>query len=510
MSDLNVLAEQCDAAISDANEQSINDLIEVVTKYTSKDCSNEKRCCAHYLLGNLYGTLSSILQESASGWRKNIPPENISQEDATACEEDNFPINLSAEINHLRQAKALISEETEQIGNEIITNLANAVAHQRRNIEVLNQWVCDFSIEGDAPFVSILSKARELIWISKNLNDESHQHLYQYEAFLLLKHLKDHIHNTDHQSVINTLDNDPEILHYLENGEEFFKPIAGWKTKHKPDSYSHDEKSYRKWCLKERLFVNPINDITTEWIADQDILQFPNHTVSIGDGPFFSASFSALKREFCFARYMAYEGINQIHPKFETDKLFLVNTLDYVDYSGATEKVKAAFRICFSVLDSLSSLMNAYFQCNAKGASFTPKWIKDHFKGNDENHFIDALYWLSCDLFDNEKVFKNPQKWKAPNPSASEIRKIRNAIEHGWLRVAEGECTIWDKDNDFAYLVTPQQLQAHTLFLLKLVRSAMLYLTMAVKLNEASETEESGIVVQSPLDIIDDEFISQF
>jgi hypothetical protein len=491
MSNLNVLAEQCDAAISDANEQNINDLIKVVTKYTSKDYSNEKRCCAHYLLGNLHGKLIWILQESASGWRN-----------------DNYPKNLTAEINHLRIASKLVSEDSDDLKSRIRTNLSNALAHQRRNIEVLNHWVCDFNIEGDAPFISTLSKARELIWISKNLNNESHQHLYQYEAVLLLKHLKDHIHNTDHQSVINTLDNDSEILHYLENGEEFFKPIAGWKTQHKPDSYSHDEKSYRKWCLKERLFVNPINDITTEWIADQDILQFPNHTVSIGDGPFFAASFSALKREFCFARYMAYEGIHQIHPKFETDKLFLVNTLDYVDYSGSTEKIKAAFRICFSVLDSLSSLMNAYFQCNAKEASFSPKWIRENFQSSDENFFIDALYWLSCDLFDNQKIVSDPLKWKAPNPQASEIRKIRNAIEHGWLRVAESECTIWDKDNDFAHLITPQELQAHTLFILKLVRSAMLYLTMAVKLNEMSKTEKNGIIVQSPLEVMDDEFIS--
>ena len=492
MSNLNTLAEACDAAILDSNEQNIQDLIKTATKYTTETYSNEERCYAHYLLGNLHGKLVWILKEDASGWRNN-----------------NYPKNITAEINHLRQAKALISERTEQIRSKIVTNLANAVTHQRRNIEVLNQWVCDFNIEGDAPFVSALSKARELIWISRNLNDESHKHLYQYEAFLLLKHLKDHIHNTDHQSIISTLNNDPEILYYLENGAAFFKPLADWQTKHTSEEYSPEEKSYRKWCLKGRLFVNPINDITTEWIADQDILQFPNHTVKIGDGPFFAASFSALKREFCFARYMAYEGFNQIHPKFETDKLFLVNTLDYVDYSGTTEKVKAAFRICFSVLDSLAAVTNSYFKCGSNNISFSPKWIRENFQKSDNNFFIDALYWLSCDLFENEKIVSDPQKWKAPNPQSSEIRKIRNAIEHGWLRVAESECTIWDKDNDFAYLVTPQQLQAHTLFLLKLVRSAMLYLTMAVKLNEASGTEERGIVVQSPLDIMDDEFISQ-
>lgn len=491
MNNLNTLAEKCDKKIQTGSKDDICDLVEEVEKLTSDEHSKEKRCFAHYLLGNLRGKLASLLQEDASGWR-----------------DDNYPTNLTAEINNLRQAKSLISGQTKQIKSEIITNLSNSLAHQRRNIEILHDWNCDFNTGGDAPFVSSLSKARELIWISRFLNDDNHKNLYLYEAFRLLKNLKDHIHMTDHQAVVNTLNNDPEIFNLLTNGEDFFAPIVNWQTDYTQEEYSQEEKSYRKWCLKKRLFVNPINDITTEWIADQDILQFPNHTVKIGDGPYFAASFSALKREFCFARYMAYEGINQIHPEFETDKLYLVNTLDYVDYSGSTEKIKSAFRICFSVLDSLASVMNNYFGCQSNNIAFTPKWIKANFKDKEANHFVDALYWLSCDLFDNEKVISDPLKWKAPNPESSQIRKIRNAIEHGWLRVAEHDCDIWSKDHDHAYLVTPLALQTHTLTLLKLVRAAMLYLTFAVKLNEDSKEHSDGIIVTSPLDIMDDEFIS--
>jgi len=500
MVDLNILAEQCDEKIQNGNEEDIRSLLETVKVFTSEEHSDEKRSCAYYLLGNLHGKLASLLQENASGWRKNISSGNISPEGDITCKEDDFPINLSAEINYLRQAKSLVSGQAELIKNEITTNLANALAHQRRNIEILNSYKCDFELEGDAPFVSSLSKARELLWISKFLNGESHQNLYDYEAFLLLKRLKGNIHNTDYQSIVDTINNDPKILHLLEYGEEFFNPLADWQTKHKSEKYEPKEKAYRKWCLQERLFINPINDITTEWIADQDILQFPNHTVKIGDGPYFAASFSALKREFCFARYMAYEGIHQIHPKFETDKLYLVNTLDYVDYSGSTEKIKSAFRICFSVLDSLATIMNKYFGCNSKKPYFTPCWIEKNFKDYPENYFIDALYWLSCDLFDNEKN-------GAPNPQEIEIRKMRNAIEHGWLRVAERECSIWDKDSDFAYLVTPQELQNRTLDLLRLVRAAMLYLTFAIKLNENSKKSSDGIVVQSPISVMKDEFI---
>lgn len=206
---------------------------------------------------------------------------------------------------------------------------------------------------------------------------------------------------------------------------------------------------------------------------------------------------------------MAFEGIHQIHPKFETDKLFLVNTLDYVDYSGETEKIKTSFRVCFSVLDSLASLMNKYFKCGSEEHKvyFKPKWIRNHFKDSEINFFIDALYWLSCDL-------SNPERCKAPNPESAEIRKIRNAIEHGWLRVSEGKCSVWNEESDFAHIITPQDLHIHTLSLLKLVRAAMLYLTFAVKSNEelkSRRTEKSEKVnVLSPIDIMDDEFIGCF
>ena len=477
MNDINSLAEKCDEKIQGGSEHDICALVEEVKKFTSDNNSNEKRSYAHYLLGNLHGKLALLRQEVASGWRN-----------------DSYPTNLTAEINNLRQAKTLISEQAEQIRNEVMTNLSNSLAHQRRSIEILNDWNCDFGIDGDAPFVSSLSKARELIWISRFLNDDSHKNLYLYEAFRLIKNLKDHIHITDHPAVIKALNDDPVIVNLLKNGEDFFAPIANWQTVYVPEEYTPEERSYRGWCLNERLFVNPINDITTAWIADQDILQFPSHTVKIGDGPYFAASFSALKREFCFARYMAYEGIHQIHSEFETAKLYLVSTLDYVDYSGSTEKIKTAFRICFSVLDSLAAVMNNYFDCRSSNIAFTPKWIKESFKDKEVNHFVDALYWLACDLFDNEKAISDPSKWKAPNPESSQIRKIRNAIEHGWLRVAEHDCPIWNKDHDYAYVVTPLALQKHTLTLLRLVRAAMLYLTFSVKMNENSKEHPDEII----------------
>ena len=142
MNNLNTLAEKCAEKIQTGSKDDICDLVEEVEKLTYGEHSKEKRCFAHYLLGNLHGKLASLLQEDASGWR-----------------DDNYPKNLTAEINSLRQAKSLISEQTKQIKGEIITNLPNSLAHQRRNIEILLDWNCDFNTGGNTPFVSNLSRS---------------------------------------------------------------------------------------------------------------------------------------------------------------------------------------------------------------------------------------------------------------------------------------------------------------------------------------------------------------
>ena len=488
MNDLKRIGIQCDKAISSSNKRDIRKLVQKLEKFLENDVSRNYRCYIYYFLGNLYSKLSVLLGEKASGWRN-----------------DDYPEQLTTEINCFRQAKELLSEDSKALENEIRTNLANALARQGRSMEIFDEWECDFNIQGDAPFVSTLSKAEELLRLSSWLNDHNHTHIYQYEAYLLIKKLQSNVSKTSHQQIIKSLKSN-RIVRLLKNGDKLSAAFSDWQRKHNANSYNTSEKQYRAWCLSRNLFVNPLNNITKEWIADQDILQFPDHTVFLGDGPYFSAAFSSLKREFCFARFMAFEGVHGMHPTYEDEKLFLTDTLDYVRYNGTIEKIKTAFRICFSVLDSIAFLMNSYFQCNARKSSFSPKWIKENFKNQNENYFIDSLYWLSCDLTDNPVLTGNADKWKAPKPAIAEIRKIRNAIEHGWLRVAEKE-TIWETENDFAHLISTEELYKQTLSLLKLVRSAILYFCMAVSYDEKLKHPE-GVVVSTPTPLIDDDLVS--
>ena len=46
---------------------------------------------------------------------------------------------------------------------------------------------------------------------------------------------------------------------------------------------TEEERSYRRWCLQERLFLNPLNDQFTESVAAADVLHLPDHTYKTGE-----------------------------------------------------------------------------------------------------------------------------------------------------------------------------------------------------------------------------------
>ena len=463
--DLQRIGIDCDLAIEAGDCLRIEQLIDELVSYLrTEDLPDDTLAECNYFLGNLYSKLSILREEDFRGWRTG-----------------EFPKNRVNAINRFRSAKTFAVSRDDFLPNEIQTNLVNQIAYQRRTIECFEEWICDFSLEGDNPYVSALSKSRELIWVSRWLNDPGHTNCYLLEAYSLLSDLQSNLTKTSHPGVIETMNNDPQIASVMEFGRSKSQTEIDWDKDLACPDYSEDEKKYRSWCLENRLFANPLNDITKKWIADQDILQFPDYIVNLGEGPYFSAAFSSLKREYCFARFLAYEGIHGIHPEYENTKMFLIDTLDGERYKGHTEKIKTAFRVCFSVLDSLAMLINKYFECNRKNPSFTSKWIRDNLK-DKKDPFIDALYWLSCDLTDTSSISK--EKWKAPNPDSYKIRRMRNALEHSWVRVTEESNSIWNDKNDYAYIVTPSELEKNTMSVLKLVRCSMIYFCLAVKYEE--------------------------
>lgn len=282
---------------------------------------------------------------------------------------------------------------------------------------------------------------------------------------------------------------------------------------------SGEERDYRRWCLQRCLFLNPLNDAVERPIAGQDILLLPNMVAPLDKPPALHGFFNQMKQEFISARWLYYEGIESIDVHFADRKVALYNTLDYPSYSVAVEKVKAAYRIAYSVFDKIAYFLNVYMnlQIRADRVSFRGAWYENsdrnrpvrHELNNSENWPLRGLFWLAKDLFDEH--FQD-----LTEPDGRALFIIRNWLEHRYLKVheilptTEASSEIWDHmwRDDLAYSVQRQDFEAKTLRVLKLVRSALIYLALAVHQEERRRSKEQGDsrVVPISLGLWADEF----
>ena len=275
---------------------------------------------------------------------------------------------------------------------------------------------------------------------------------------------------------------------------------------------SSEERHYRKWCLQNRLFINPLNDLGPLSVAAQDVLTLPSLTVSIASGPNVPqiiGFFNQMKQEFVSARYLFYEGIIARGPHFSDHDVRLYNTLDYPAYSLAVEKMRAAFRVFYSLLDKISFFLNHYLQLGhkPKSVSFRSVWYEP--KGGDArpllgqfavcpNWPLRGLFWLSKDLFEEE--FKS-----ATEPDAEALKEIRDYLEHKYLQIHQ-EMTA-SIAPAFSYSLYKGDFAGRTLRLLRLVRASMIYLSLAVWSEERKRDRDGGRkTVTMPLDVWEDEW----
>ena len=460
-------AKECDRAIDSGDIAQINLTIENLLKLEEQN-NDDETVISHilYCLSNLYTEKARLTNEFVGNWRKDIFHEN----------------NILA-LNYLRKALSKINENSYPNNLlEIQTNTANSLNAFCRVIEANYFWTFDynFNLPNDANFVAPYRRALTLRWLSQFLNDPGHSDHYNFMAYKLLKSLRQNSDKIQHPGIKNDIRHKPDIVDFLKYGEKMQRYFMSFNKMSEAICYeTSEELNYRIWCLDNLLFLNPMNDITNTLMAAKDILQFPNYIIEAGEGPFFSSAFSDIKNRYCKARYLLYCAVNKTYPGWLEDKLYLIDTLDFVDYSTNTENFKIAFKLCFSVLDSLAMLLNQYFKIYDEKCSFTSSWIRQkccHL----ENPFIDSLYWLSCDLTDINKT----KNWKAPNPNASCLRILRNDFEHNWVRIVDYPYSIWNNKYDYAKVITKNDLESITMEMFRYTRSAILYFTFAVTFQE--------------------------
>ncbi len=277
---------------------------------------------------------------------------------------------------------------------------------------------------------------------------------------------------------------------------------------------SGEEQDYRRWCLRHRLFLNPLNDVTSRTVAASDPVILPSITVGLEvEGvPPVIGFFNQMKQEYAHARHMLFESRSEDQTHYADRRVRLHNTLDYPSYSIYAERVRTAFRLGYGLLDKIGYFINYYWGLgsDAHRVGFRSVWYVDAEAGQGlhprfhgyENWPLVGLFWLAKDLFDDH--FQ-----RVTNPEAREIFILRNSLEHKYLQLHNE----WGADRDaissggFGLSIGRLAFEVKALRVLKMARAALIYLVLAVRQEEQlrnAANEKERLVMQMSLSRFDD------
>ena len=113
-----------------------------------------------------------------------------------------------------------------------------------------------------------------------------------------------------------------------------------------------------------------------------------------------------------------------------------------------------------------------------------------------------GLFWLSNDLYEHKSGFH-----EAIQPDAQELATLRNHLEHKYLGVHEyhlppdlrGNKLLSPLPDSFSHSVGRRDFEAKTLRLLKTLRAALIYLSLAIYTEERFRSQERDASLKIPV-----------
>lgn len=421
------------------------------------------------------------------------------------------------EIAHLRQAASGGSDLDAVRRCQVHTNLANALNSRGRLVEALAEWDAALAINPSFAMAHG-NRGAALWWYARVYHDPGHQAYLVRAAHAALE-------------AASTVE-DPYVYPPARRGFTDLKsrieksvPIAVLEParERRPGrEWAGEEAAYRKWCARERLFLNDLNDLGALEIAMADVLCLPTFTTAFNEGPSLLGFFNQLKQEYVTARWLAYDGTHRHEVHFSDRDVTLINTFDYPAYGLAIEQVRLAFRSAYSLFDKLAFFINDYFalEIPEKRVAFRTLWydreepkrgLRPALQGS-RNIFLQALFWVSKDFFDPTV----PEAYDV-EPEARRIATVRNELEHKYLklhdmmvRTTEGRTPEPSHDRDrLAFSMNRREFERETVVLLQRARAALLYLTFAIRFEEERrdrERSENRVTMPVVSDVWEDEW----
>lgn len=427
---------------------------------------------------------------------------------------------LQQQIYFLR--RALYAEAFKELDTgrqcQILTNLANQLDTVGRFIEARALWGRALAV---APrfWMARANRGSGLRHYGRALYDGGHAAVFALTA------------HTELTEALTDLDRHPEYgdarlrLHFQAqaDGIAAHYDLPAISHDYDPDKcldgVADEAAGYRQWCLGEVLFLNPLNDLSPAQIAANDILTLPSFSTGIGEAPFLAGFYNQLKQEFVSARWLHFEGATATEMHFSDRDVLLYDTLDAPVFGLAVEKMKISFRMSYSLFDKIAYFLNRYLQLGIpeNKVNFRQIWREGDKKPirqallDSENWPFRGLYWLSKDLF--EKGFM-----EVAEPDARALNELRNHLEHKYVKVHHTALSL-SRDpampffDPFSHSITCEEMERRSLQILRLARSALVYLSLGMHQEERRRCVASpagALVSGMPLAPVSDDHKRRF
>jgi len=384
---------------------------------------------------------------------------------------------------------------------QILTNYANMLNTVGRFIDAIAAWDAALAIE---PRFAMARGNR-----GAGVGHYARLVADNRERAILSLHAYDGLMSANADDAFYDLRNPEGPSHYFRTTAESFKKIVRVQAVRKLQKLdesdlgrSKAERDYRQWCLEHRLFLCPLNDLGAVPAAAIDDLRLPALTEHLDARPGsylpppIMGFFNQMKQEYASARFNLFEGMSSTRTHYSDRNVSLADTLDYPLFSLASERVRTAYRIAYSLLDKVAFLVNQYWDLGKvpDRISFKNVWmvegksrLLDKFKAR-ENWPLRGLFWLSKELFDD-------QLKQTIAADARELHEIRNALEHTYLQIVEG----WAKpfmltppsSAGFGIAIGSDELEAKAIRVMQIARSALFYISFAIGVEERTRRRVS-------------------
>ncbi len=257
---------------------------------------------------------------------------------------------------------------------------------------------------------------------------------------------------------------------------------------------SPSTRSYRRFCEQHLLFLNLNLNHCQQVHPWRDCFGFSLVTPLHDDTTFprVARALNEIKERFAAARLLLFEACSEHWASEEIDSLTeYVDCLDYAVYGVRVAKLKMAFEAAYNVLDKVALLLNRYLKLrnNEKGIDF--RHVLRRAEGAHErilelqNPHLFGLYDLGRDLQKDEGLHH--------------FTDLRNRSTHRYL-VPHVETLRWPEDErEQGYHIDYGAFFERTLELMRLVRSAVVYLILFIDTEERKKKKRlEGTIAPMP------------